>query len=79
MKSNSESDDGGAQCYVSGRQVFALCIKLLAGVVSLSTFGGNFVLAKVQRLGLISVCFMECPLLRGSKCISFVVKSIGGK
>ena len=34
---------------------------LLVGVVSLSAFGGNFVLAKV-RLGLISV---RCSELRG--------------
>ena len=50
------------------------------GVTLLSVFGGNFVLAKVRR-GLISV---RCSELRGvrfsdSKCISSMVKSIGGK
>ena len=39
----------------------AICTKLLVGVVSLSVFGGNFVLAKVC-LGLISV---HCSELRG--------------
>ena len=32
----------------SGQQVFALCTKLFVGIVSLSVFGGNFVLAKVS-------------------------------
>ena len=51
-----------------------LCTKLLMGVVSLSIFRGNFVLAKV-RLGLISV---HCLELRGI-CFSdgSMVKSIG--
>ena len=35
--------------------------KLLVGAVSLSVFGGNFLLAKIS-LGLISVC---CTELRG--------------
>ena len=48
----------GAKSYESSRQVFAL---LLVGVVSLSIFGGSFVLAKVCR-GLISV---RCSELRG--------------
>ena len=52
-----ESSDGGAQSYESCRQAFALMVD----VVSLSIFGGNFVLAKV-RLGLISV---RCSELRG--------------
>ena len=56
-----ESSDGGAQSYESRRQAFALCTKLLVGVVSLSIFGGNFVLAKVH-LGFISV---HCSELRG--------------
>ena len=60
-----ESSDGGAQSYESRRSAFALglCTKVpvLVGTVSLSVFGGNFVLAKV-RLGLISVC---CSELRG--------------
>ena len=56
-----ESSDGGTQSYESCRQVFALCTKLLVGVVSLSIFGGNFVLAKV-RLVLIGV---PCSELRG--------------
>ena len=51
----------GAQSYESHRQVFTLCTKVMVGVVSLSVFGGNFVLAKVH-LGLISVCSSE---LRG--------------
>ena len=50
------------------------------GVTLLSIFGGNFVLAKVHW-GLISVRLSElrCLLLGGSKCISFMVKSIGCK
>ena len=56
-----EYSDGGVQSYESPRQAFALCTKLLMGVVSLSVFGGNFVWAKVC-LGLISV---RCSELRG--------------
>ena len=41
--------------------MFTLCTKVVVDVVSLSVFGGNFVLAKV-RLGFISVCSSE---LRG--------------
>ena len=55
-----EAYDSGAQTYESGRQAFALCTKMLVGVL-LSVFGGNFVLAKVS-LGLISV---RCTELRG--------------
>ena len=53
-------ESSGAQSYESGRQTFTFT-KLLVGVVSLSTFGGNFVLDKVH-LGLISV---RCSELRG--------------
>ena len=56
-----KSSDGGTQSYESHRQAFTLCKKLLVGVVSLSVFGGNFVLAKV-RLGLVSV---RCSEMRG--------------
>ena len=69
-----ESSDGGVTIAVDKRQHYV-------GVASLSVFGGNFVLAKVRR-GLISVRCSElrgCPLLGGSKCISSMVKSIGGK
>ena len=52
-----ESSDSGAQYYESVRIMY----KLLVGVVSLSLFGGNFVLAKVS-VGLISV---RCTELRG--------------
>ena len=56
-----------------------LCTKLLVCVVSMSIF---IVLAKVS-LGLISVCTLyevqKCPLLRGSKGNSSMVKQIGGK
>ena len=48
------------------------------GVASLSVFGGNFVLAMV-RWGLISVCCLELRVFCFSKCISSMVKSIGGK
>ena len=54
------------------RQEFALCTKLLVGVVSLSVFGGNFVLAKV-RLGLISVRCSELRGLRFSKVQNVLV------
>ena len=51
------------------------------GVTSLSVFGGNFVLAKgtsgTDQCPLFGV--ERCPLLRGSKYISSMVKSIGGK
>ena len=56
-----ESSNGGALSYESCQQAFALCTKLLVGVVSLSIFRGNFVLAKV-RLALIGV---RCSELRG--------------
>ena len=55
------------------------CAQNYSGVVSLSVFGGNFVLAKV-RLGAHQCPLFgveRCPLLGGSKCISFMVKSIG--
>ena len=51
---NSPATYGGTLSYETCRQAFALCTKLLVDVVSLSIFGGNFVLAKVC-LGLISV------------------------
>ena len=76
-----ESSDGGAQSYEIRRQAFALCTKLLVGVVSLSVLRGDFVLTKV-RLGLISVVVSGvegCPLIGGSKCIGSMVKSIGGQ
>ena len=68
-----ESSNGGVTKVVDKRQHYV-------GVASLSVFGGNFVLTKVRR-GLISVRCSElrCPLLGGSKCISSMVKSIGGK
>ena len=50
------------------------------GVASLSVFRGNFVLAKgtlgPDQCPLFRV--ERCPLLGGSKCISCMVKSIGG-
>ena len=53
----------------------------MVGVVSLSVYGGNFVLAKVCLGSSVSVVYEveECPLLRGSKCISSIVQSIGCK
>ena len=51
------------------------------GVASLSVFRGNFVLAK-GTLGPDQCPLFEverCPLLGGSKCISCMVKSIGGQ
>ena len=65
----------------SSQQVFALCTKVFVGVVSLSIFGGNFVLAKVC-LGFIS-CLLytveRCMLPGGLKCVSSMAKSIGAK
>ena len=60
------SKEQDTQSYESGRQTSALCTKLSVGVVSLSIFGGHFVLAKVRQ-DLISdycselrgVCFLE--------------------
>ena len=65
----------------SSQQVFALCTKLFVGVVSLSIFGGNFVLAKVC-LGFISCLLYKverCMLPGGLKCVSSMAKSIGAK
>ena len=53
----------------------------MSSLSSLSVFGGNFVLAKV-RLGTDQCPLFgveRYPLLGGSKCISSMVKSIGGK
>ena len=58
---NSPATYGGALSYETCRQAFTLCTKLSVGVVSLSIYGGNFVLAKVC-LGLISV---RCSEVRG--------------
>ena len=52
-----ESSDSGAHSYKSNHFLY----KTIGGVVSLSIFRGNFVLAKVS-LGLISV---RCTELRG--------------
>ena len=52
-----ESSNGGAKSNKSGQQASALCTKLV-GIVSLSVFGGTFVLAKVI-LGLISVIVLS--------------------
>ena len=56
-----ESSGDSTQFYESRRQAFPLCTKLFVGVVLLSSFGGNFVLAKAP-LGLVSV---HCLELRG--------------
>ena len=69
---NSPATYGDALSYETCQQAFALCTKLLVGVVSLFFFGGNFVLAKV-RLGLISV---RCSELRGV-CFSEVQNVLG--
>ena len=48
-------------------------------VVSLSLFRGNVVLVKsgAHQYQLYGV--ERCPLLRGLKCVTSIVKSIGGK
>ena len=69
------SSDGGVTKAVNKRHHYV-------GVASLSVFGGNFVLHGQGTSGpdqcpLFGV--ERCPLLGGSKCISSMVKSIGGK
>ena len=68
----SESSDGGVTKAVYKRQHYV-------GVASLSVFGGNFgqSMSGPDRCPLFGI--ERCPLLGGSKCISSMVKSIGGK